>query len=364
MKYIDEFRNRALVKKTAEKIAGIMPIRQINIMEVCGTHTQSFFRFGLDKLLPSNLRFISGPGCPVCVSPAQYIDTAIRLARDKNHLVLTFGDMLRVPGTKLSLEKARAEGAGVGIVYSAFESIRIAQHNPDKKIIFLAVGFETTIPTIALTIKTAQQNNLKNLCFFSALKLIPPAMDYLAQDKRLNISGFLCPGHVSAVIGTKPYEFIPRKYKIPCCITGFEPLDILEGIYFIVEQVLREKPGVANQYMRVVKRNGNPKARKIISEVFTVTDIAWRGLGKVPVSGLKIRDKFSQFDAARMFSLKPESACAVRPQDKCKCGEVLKGIILPPECPLFSKLCKPETPVGPCMVSQEGACNAYYKYRR
>jgi len=362
MKYIDEFRNKNLVMRAFKKIKAIAPGGKINIMEVCGTHTHNVRRFGLDKLLPGNLRLISGPGCPVCVSPQGYIDSAIELAKDPNNIIITFGDMLRVPGTNSSLEKERAKGCRIRIVYSALDSLKAARDNPDKKVIFLAVGFETTAPTIALTIMAAQKERLKNISFFSSLKLIPPAMGFLIKDKRLKLDGFLCPGHVSSIIGTKPYAFISRKYKIPCCVTGFEPLDILEGVYIILRQIIQHRPGVANQYARAVKPQGNPRAQRIIKRVFETSDAYWRGLGKIPDSGLKIRNEFSQFDAKKIFRIK-HTTHDTRHMTKCKCGEVLKGLITPAECPLFSKSCTPDNPVGPCMVSSEGACSAYYKYR-
>jgi len=363
MKYIDEFRDRKLVEKLSREIKAIAPSESINIMEVCGTHTQSFFRFGLHKLLPANLNFIAGPGCPVCVSPQEYIDRAIKLAQNKEHLIITFGDMLRIPGTKSTLERERSEKGNVRVVYSALDALLIARQNPLKKVIFLAVGFETTAPTIALAMISAEREKLKNLFFYSSLRLIPPAMAALVKDKRLNLAGFLCPGHVSCIIGTKSYAFIPQRYKIGCCITGFEPLDILEGIYFLLQQISRHKPRVENQYMRVVTPQGNLKAKRIISKVFRVADANWRGLGKIPRSGLKIKDEFSKFDAEKEFSLSPGLRVRTQGLRRCRCGDVLKGLILPSQCPLFSKTCKPEHPIGPCMVSNEGACHAYYKYR-
>jgi hydrogenase expression/formation protein HypD len=364
MKYIDEFRNRRLIKKVADKIKEIAPPDNINIMEVCGTHTQAFFRFGLDKLLPRNVRLIAGPGCPVCVSSQAYIDSAINFAREKDALITTFADILRVPGTKSTLEKERAETGNVIVVYSAWDSLKIAQQHPSKKIIFLAVGFETTAPTVALSIRQAKKENLKNLFFFSSLKLIPAAMEHLVKDKRLNLQGFLCPGHVSAIIGSKPYEFVPKRYGIGCCITGFEPLDILEGIYILLEQLIKNKPAVANQYLRIVPASGNLKAKKIISQVFKVCAADWRGLGYIPHSGLKIKHEFSRFDAQRLFSLKQDSRITRRRETRCRCGDILKGLLSPTECPLFAKICQPANPFGPCMVSSEGTCNAYYRYRQ
>jgi hydrogenase expression/formation protein HypD len=363
MKYIDEFRDIKLVRKVSAKIKEVMPQHKINIMEVCGTHTMSFFRFGLDELIPPNLKLIAGPGCPVCVSPQEYIDNAIKLAQDKNNIILTFGDMLRVPGNETTLEKERVKYGNVKTVYSPLDALSFARSNPRKKIIFLAVGFETTAPGIALTLARAKKEKIKNLVFYSSLKLITPAMEYLVQDKRLQIAGFLCPGHVSCIIGTKSYEFIPQKYKIGCCITGFEPLDILEGLYFLIQQIVDKKPRVQNQYMRAVTRGGNVKAKNIIFDVFRAKNSSWRGLGIIPKSGLKLRDGFARFDAEKIFSISHKPKAISQKLKKCRCGDVLKGLIFPKDCPLFSKNCNPDHPIGPCMVSSEGACNAYYKYR-
>lgn len=362
MKYIDEFRDKKLIKKIIQRIREIMPQESVNIMEVCGTHTQSFRRFGLDKLLPANLKLIAGPGCPVCVSSQGYIDAAIRLSQDENTIILTFGDMLRVPGNKSSLEKERARFGNVAVVYSALDSLDVARRNPGKKVVFLAVGFETTAPTIALSIILAKKEKLKNLFFFSSLKLIPPAMDALVRDERLKLCGFLCPGHVSTIIGTKPYESIPKRYRIGCCIAGFEPLDILEGIYLLLRQIREQKPGVANQYKRVVKKDGNRRGQRIIASVFQVRDAFWRGLGKIPKSGLKIRKEFSRFDAEKAFNIKYITYYAPHIR-RCKCGDILKGLISPLGCPLFRKVCRPDNPVGPCMVASEGTCNVYYRYK-
>ena len=363
MKYVDEFRDPKLVEKISARIISINPGTKINIMEVCGTHTQNFCRFGLDGLLPKNIRLISGQGCPVCVSSQGYIDSAIEMAKDKGALIVTFGDMLRIPGTRSSLEKEKTRFGNVRVVYSPLDSLSIARANPDKKVIFLAVGFETTAPTIALSILAAKKEKLRNLFFFSALKLIPPAMKYLLADKRLKIDGFLCPGHVSVIIGTRAYEFIPRKYKTACCVAGFEPVDILEGIEMILEQIISNKPYVANQYTRIVAREGNPQARKIINRVFQRTDADWRGFGVIRESGLKLSNEFSGFDASRIFS-PAKNKIKIKAVKKCRCGDVLKGLISPADCTLFAKACQPDRPIGPCMVSSEGACNAYYKFRR
>jgi hydrogenase expression/formation protein HypD len=363
MKYVDEFRNKNLIQKAAAQIRKTMPEDTINIMEVCGTHTQSFHRFGLGRLLPSTLRLIAGPGCPVCVSDQSYIDAAITLAKEKDTIILSFGDMLRVPGSETNLEDQRAEGSDVRLVYSAWDSLEIAKAYPTKKVIFLAVGFETTAPTIALTLLAAEKEKIKNLFFLSSLKLIPAAMQALVRERDLKIDGFLCPGHVSTIIGTKPYAFLVKRYKIGCCIAGFEPLDILEGLRFLIQQIVQKRPRVFNQYTRVVTEKGNPQAKKLISRVFKIYDASWRGLGKIPQSGLKLKNEFSEFDAGKIFKFKFATRYSLR-DTRCRCGDILKGLISPPACPLFSGVCTPENPVGPCMVSSEGACNAYYRYRR
>ncbi|MBL7151585.1 MAG: hydrogenase formation protein HypD [Candidatus Omnitrophica bacterium] len=368
MKYIDEFRNKKLIREAAAKIAAIAPQGKINFMEVCGTHTQNFFRFGLNSILPANLRLIAGPGCPVCVSTQGYIDSAIALAADKKNIILTFGDMLRIPGSSSTLEKERARYGNVRVVYSSLDALTMAGSSAGKRFIFLAVGFETTAPAIALTIAAAGKMKLNNLFFLCSLKLIPAVMGYLLKDKGLNLQGFLCPGHVSAVIGTRPYESIARKYRVNCCVAGFEPLDILEGIYLLLRQITsKRRPLVSNQYSRVVTGGGNKKAQRIIKDVFVTCDADWRGFGSVPKSGLKIRREFARFDAQKAFSIAdqrlPGISALSRRQNKCRCGDILRGIISPPECPLFAKSCRPEDPFGPCMVSSEGACNAYYKYK-
>ncbi|MCX5707202.1 MAG: hydrogenase formation protein HypD [Candidatus Omnitrophica bacterium] len=362
MKYIDEFRNKRLAQILVRKIIDILPVRAVNIMEVCGTHTQNFYRFGLDRLLPPGIRFISGPGCPVCVSPERYIDDAIKLARRKNFIIVTFGDMLRIPGSNSSLENERAKNANVRVIYSPLESLTIAKLNPDKKVVFLAVGFETTAPGIALTILMAKKERLKNLFFLTSRKLIPAAMRNLLLDKRLKLDAFLCPGHVSAIIGTKDYAQIVKKYRIGCCVAGFEPVDILEGIFILLKQIAEKRPKMANQYMRVVRREGNPKAKKIINRVFKKYDSLWRGLGMIPDSGLKIKNEFAQFDAGRFLPISKPTKINRR-QAQCRCAEVLKGLISPIACKLFSRVCSPENPLGACMVSSEGACNAQYKYK-
>jgi hydrogenase expression/formation protein HypD len=295
------------------------------------------------------------------VSPQEYIDAAIELAKDKNIIIATFGDMLRIPGSRSTLEKEKAKSANVLVVYSPLDAVTLAVAHPKKKIVFLAVGFETTAPAIALSILEAKKNKLTNISFFSALKLIPPAINYLLLDKRLELDGFLCPGHVSAVIGTKDYEFIPKKHKLACCVAGFEPVDILEGICMILEQIILGKPYVANQYTRIVTKAGNLKAKKIMNRVFKISDSSWRGFGVIADSGLKLNKGVSGFDTERVFPVNLKGKPGFT--GKCKCADILKGLILPSDCPLFAKACQPDNPLGPCMVSSEGTCNAYYRFK-
>ena len=362
MRYIDEFRNPELAKKLITKIGRMVSDygKDITLMEVCGTHTVAISRIGLRKLFPSNLKLLSGPGCPVCVTPNDYLDRAIAYCRRNDVLITTFGDMLRVPGSTSSLEKEKGRGANVRVVYSPIDALKIAKDNPKKKIIFLGVGFETTSPTIAATIKTAEAGNIKNFFVQSGHKVIPPAMEALLADKKVKVDGFICPGHVSTIIGSVPYEFIPKKYNIPCVIVGFEPLDVVEGVYMLIEQIVEgQKPSVQIQYTRSVKREGNPKAVALMEEVFECEDSNWRGLGMIPESGLKIREGFSAFDAVKNVEVNVEP---IRENKQCVCGEVLRGVKSPLECKLFGKICTPENPIGACMVSSEGTCSAYYKY--
>jgi hydrogenase expression/formation protein HypD len=362
MKYIDEFRNPELTKKLIAKISKMVSDfkKSITLMEVCGTHTVAISRAGLRSIFPSNLKLLSGPGCPVCVTPNNYLDRAIAYSRRKDIIITTFGDMVKVPGSSSSLEKEKSRGADIRIVYSPIDSLKIAKDNPGKKTIFLGVGFETTSPTVAATIKTAKKQNLSNFFVYSAHKLIPPAMDILLKDQDTRIDGFICPGHVSTIIGAKPYEFIPKEYNIPCVITGFESLDVVEGIYMLIKQVVEEdKASVQIQYTRSVKKEGNERAVEFMEKVFTKENSNWRGLGIIPKSGLNIRDKFSDFDALKNIKVEVEPA---KENKQCICGDVLRGVKTPLSCKLFKKVCTPENPIGACMVSSEGACAAYYKY--
>ena len=358
MKYIDEFRNEKIAKKIIEKIQNISK-KQINLMEVCGTHTVSIFRNGIRNVLPENIRLLSGPGCPVCVTPIKKIDEIIAISRVRNFIITTFGDMIRVPGSSTSLEKEKAKGADVRMVYSALDALNIARHYPNHNIAFMGAGFETTSPTIASTVLKAKKEEIKNFSVLSVAKIMPPAMQTLLEGK-VNINGFLCPGHVSTIIGSAPYQFIAEKYNIPCVISGFEPLDILQAIYMLVRQIEQERAEVEIQYTRAVKPEGNKIALKKLKEVFKTVDSEWRGIGYIKQSGLDFKDKFYQYNAHK-FNIEVEES---REFSGCRCGDVLKGLINPTECPLFRSVCTPENPKGACMVSSEGTCAAYYKYSR
>jgi hydrogenase expression/formation protein HypD len=362
MKYVDEYRDSRLFRKITQRIHAKLEGfgGELVFMEVCGTHTMAIFRSGIKTLLPRNIRLISGPGCPVCVTPNEFLDKAIAYARMRDVIIVSFGDMLRVPASVSSLEKERAKGARVKIVYSSLDALTIARENPGKKIIFLGVGFETTTPTVAATIKLAKEQRLHNFFVLSAHKLIPPAMKVLVESDDLNIDGFICPGHVSTIIGSRPYQFIADDYNIPCVIAGFEPLDIIQSVYILTESVMDKKRASVNiQYKRSVKEAGNPAAVKVMREVFEESDSNWRGLGVIPKSGLKIQDHFKNFDAESNIEVKIDEP---RENADCICANVLKGTKTPFDCKLFRTACTPENPIGACMVSSEGTCAAFYKY--
>lgn len=360
MKFIDEYRDPVLAKKLLYAIEGRFSRigKPVTIMEVCGSHTYAIGHHGIRSMLPEEVRLVSGPGCPVCVTAVHDIDAALFIAGIKGVIFATFGDMLRVPGTGgKSLQKVRAAGADVRIVSSASECMTIALEHPDRQIVFMGIGFETTTPTIASMVKTCRQKSIPNVSVYSAHKIVPPAIDALLGDPGLAIDAFLCPGHVSTILGTEAYTGIVRRNRA-AVITGFEPIDILEGIYMILGQILKHDYFVQIQYTRGVSPQGNAHARALIEEVFTPVDAEWRGLGPIPGSGLSFREEYRDFDAARRFEI-PEISSS---EDKaCRCGEILKGMINPFECPLFRKICTPENPVGPCMVSHEGTCATYYK---
>lgn len=357
MKYIDEYRDKRIAQNILQKI-NIISKKKVNLMEVCGTHTVAIFRNDIRKILPTNINLISGPGCPVCVTPVSHIDEIISLSQKKDFIITTFGDMIRIPGSTSTLEKEKTNSADIRIIYSTLDALKIAQNNPSQEVIFMGVGFETTSPTIASAILKAQEGKINNFSVLSVAKIMPPVMKALLESKEVNIDGFICPGHVSAIIGSQPYNFIAAQYGVPCVICGFEPLDILEGIYMLINQIENDKAEVQIQYKRVVKPEGNRIALERINEVFKVVDSNWRGIGNIPHSGLEIKDKYNQYNA-RKFKVEIEETKEPR---GCRCGEVLRGIITPPECPLFGEICTPEDPQGACMVSSEGTCAAYYKY--
>ncbi len=360
MKYLDEFRQRDAAAAIIRKIRSISS-RRVNLMEICGTHTHAISRFGIREALPENIRLISGPGCPVCVTSAADINRVISFSAERGDVVITtFGDMMRVPGSNSSLQEQKAAGGDIRVVYSAMNALEMARTNPDKEVVFYAVGFETTAPTVAATILAAGERGIRNFSVLALHKLTPPAMKLLLDSGGVEVHGFICPGHVTAIIGAAAYEFIARDYNAPCVVAGFEPLDALMGIYMLVRQLEEGRCAIEVEYDRVVKWAGNAKAQEVIAEVFEPTDAAWRGIGVIPASGLKLKERYRSFDAEARFII-PGAADAEPPG--CRCGDVLKGVIRPDGCPLFAKACTTETPVGPCMVSSEGTCAAFYKYR-
>ena len=334
--------------------------RDVRFMEVCGTHTMSAFRSGLRQLLPPRVHLLSGPGCPVCVTETNYVDAAIALARRPEIIVATFGDLIRVPGSDSSLEQERAAGATVQIVYSPMDALALAQETPGKQIVFLGVGFETTAPTVAWAIWKAAEAGLTNFSVLCAHKTMPHAMEALLRDQQIAVDGFLCPGHVSVITGARMYQFIATRYQVPCVISGFEAWDILKSISLLLEQVAVGHATVDIEYGRAVNEHGNLAAQRLIKTVFEEADAEWRGLGLIARSGLRIRAAFAAFDAARRFDVTFDEA-TVNPA--CRCGDVLRGMTTPPDCRLFGKTCTPLRPFGPCMVSSEGTCAAWYKYQ-
>ncbi len=328
-------------------------------MEVCGTHTYSFFRFGLRKLLHPYVNFISGPGCPVCITTDTYIKEALILAEDKKNIIVTFGDLLRVRTESGSLEEMRAKGTDIRMVYSPLDALLLAKSNKKRRIIFLSIGFETTAPLVATTIKQAQSEKINNYFILAGNRLIPPALKALCSDREIEIEGFICPGHVSAIIGMYPYREIVRRYRKGCVVCGFEPVDIVFSLYLLLLQIKNRKPRLENTYKRVVRPSGNREAQLILREVFFVDDASWRGLGMIKKSGLFLREKFSHFDARQFIKEHVEESCLLK---GCRCAEVIKGKIKPYECFQFKKKCSPQNPLGPCMVSFEGACRIYFEY--
>lgn len=335
--------------------------RPVQFMEVCGTHTMTAFRSGLRDLLPGTVRLISGPGCPVCVTDTGYIDAAVALCRRATVTVASFGDLLRVPGSESSLEQERAAGADVRIVYSPTDALLLAQHRPEREVVFLGVGFETTVPAVAASISRAAEEGLDNFSVLCAHKTMPRAMEALVKDQTLHVDGFLCPGHVSVVTGAQIYEFLARDYRLPCVVSGFEPWDMLQSLTMLLQQVIDDRAAVEIQYSRSVTRQGNRAAQALIERVFAPRDAHWRGIGTIAGSGLAVRPAFAAQDAAAKFAL---TVAAGEVNPACRCGEVLRGVITPADCRLFGKACRPDHPFGPCMVSSEGTCAAWFKYER
>lgn len=354
-------RNNDWVEKAGDYLAEIKSLAgsPFTIMEICGTHTVAIAKNALRELLPDTVRLISGPGCPVCVTDNSDIDRFLYLAAQPNVITATFGDMIRVPGTEKNLQTLRAEGADVRVVYSTQEALKLARENPSKEVVFLGVGFETTVPTVAVSLESAKKEELKNYSVLSLHKVVPPVLKLLAEDEKLVVDAFLDPGHVCAIIGVEPIQFMAEDYGKPGVVTGFEALDILEAIAMLLRQRAEGRSKIEIQYKRVVKSEGNIYAQEMINKVFEPVDASWRGIGQIPSSGLGIREEFAAWDAARKFSL-PIFHSKETPG--CRCGEVLKGLIYPTQCPLFARHCTPMKPVGPCMVSSEGSCAAYYRY--
>ncbi len=352
------FRDPELARGLIHSIEKWAP-EQATLMEVCGTHTVAIARNGLRTMMPEGIRLASGPGCPVCVTSNKDIDTVIALSRVPGVTIATFGDMTRVPGSTSSLLKEQAQGRSINIVYSPLDALTLAKENPDEQIVFVGVGFETTTPLVAMAIKRAKAMGLKNFSVFVAHKNMPGALETIVADPALKIDALILPGHVSTIIGVKPYEFLAQKYGIPGVITGFEPVDVLQGIAMIIRQLHEGRAEIEIAYSRGVMKEGNPVALAAIEEVFETVDATWRGLGVIPGSGYAIRDEYKEFDAFARFS--PEVEPTQEPKG-CRCGDVLRGIMAPNECPLFRKVCTPENPIGPCMVSSEGSCAAYFRY--
>jgi hydrogenase expression/formation protein HypD len=363
MRFVEEYRDPALGRALAGEILGaVEPGRHYKLMEVCGGHTHSIYKYGVDDLLPQNVELVHGPGCPVCVIPMGRVDDGIAIAREPGVLFTCFGDMMRVPGSEGSLLDAKAEGADVRMVYSPLDALRIARQNPDREVVFFAIGFETTAPSTALTLKRAKADGVENFSVMCNHVLIVPPLRALLESPDLRLDGFVGPGHVSTVVGARPFDFIPADYGKPVVIAGFEPLDILQAIRMLLAQLADGRCEVENQYTRVVPWEGNPRALEVLAEVFALRPhFEWRGLGFISQSALRLSDDYGDLDAERRF---PVPGVRVADPKACQCGEVLKGVIKPFECKVFGTACTPERPIGTCMVSSEGACAAYYNYGR
>ena len=356
---LGKFKDPKLARELVHVIEKLAPADGATLMEVCGTHTVSIARAGIRDLMPENVRLASGPGCPVCVTSNRDIDTVIALARIPGVTIATFGDMTRVPGSTSSLLAEQAAGRSIQIVYSPLDALRMAQDRPDQQIVFVGVGFETTTPLVARSVKRAAELGLSNFSIFAAHKNMPNALETIVSDPQLKVDALILPGHVSTIIGARPYEFLAEKYGVPGVITGFEPVDILQGVAMIMRQLHEERSEIEIAYARGVMREGNPHALAAIDEVFETCTATWRGLGDIPDSGYRLRAQFAEFDAVKRFQ--PEVEPTIEPKG-CRCGDVLRAHMAPSDCPLFRKVCTPENPVGPCMVSSEGSCAAYYRY--
>jgi hydrogenase expression/formation protein HypD len=360
MKYLDEYRNPKLARQLAHGISEITT-HNWTIMEVCGGQTHAIVRFGIDSLLPGEITLLHGPGCPVCVTPVELIDKAIEIAVRPKVIFCSFGDMMRVPGTGKDLLSVKAEGADVRMVYSPFDALKMAVDNPDREIVFFAIGFETTAPANAMAVYQAKKRNIKNFSILVSHVLVPPAIEAILSSDNNRVQGFLAAGHVCAVMGYNEYIPIAGKYHVPIVVTGFEPLDILQGIYMVICQLEKGRAEVENQYSRAVKKDGNPQAIGIMNEVFRIIPRKWRGIGEMPKSGLGLKHEYSEYDAESRFGL---TGYRVEESSECISGLILRGIKKPFDCEAFGKNCTPERPLGATMVSSEGACAAYYRYRR
>ena len=358
MKYVNEYRDPELGKKLLERIHR-RSRKLARLMEFCGGHTVAIFKYGLRQLLPANIEMLSGPGCPVCVTAAADLDKAISLGKLPGVIVASFGDMVRVPGSRSSLQQARAAGADVRIVYSAQDVLAIARDNPSKSVVFIGIGFETTAPTIDASILQAEREKIKNYFVLSLHKVCPPIMKAILDLGEVRLDGIICPGHVSAIIGSRPYQFLADDYHIACAVSGFEPVDILLAVDRLVEQIESGQPKVEIAYRRGVRPEGNETALRLMDTIFEIGAANWRGIGLVPASGLQIKKPYERFDAEKNFDIKTGAA---REPKGCICGAILRGVSTPEACKLFRVTCTPEHPVGPCMVSSEGSCAAYYQY--
>ncbi|MBA3725487.1 MAG: hydrogenase formation protein HypD [Armatimonadetes bacterium] len=361
MKFVDEYRDASLASQLVIEIAAQIE-RPIKLMEVCGGHTHTIYKHGIEDILPAGVDLIHGPGCPVCVIPMGRVDDAIAIARNSEVIFTTFGDMMRVPGSKGSLLDAQSEGADVRMVYSPLDALKLAKGNPDRRVVFFAIGFETTAPSTALTLLRARADGVENFAVFCNHVTIVPAIKAILDSPDLRLDGFLGPGHVSTVIGTVPYRFIARDYGKPVVVAGFEPLDILQSVYMLAKQVREGRSEVENQYTRIVREEGNPRAIQVLEETMQLRPFfEWRGLGFINQSALALRPEFAGFDAEHIYSV---PGVRIADPKACQCGEVLKGVIKPWQCKVFGTACTPESPIGTCMVSSEGACAAYYNYGR